>query len=411
MNPGEIFAIAFTSLKYNRLRSALTVLGIVIGVFTVISIVSIVQGINRYIAMEIGDLGSNIFSISTVGMPGSDREFYEYRKRNDLTVEDARAIYRSGGAIGRVSHSTHTFATVKYEGGAAQEVLVRGVSKDFIRIRDWTVAAGRPLLDVEYSRGSSVCLVGANVARAIANAESLDRDGHAPLTVSIDGETCRIVGVLESRGSLFGKSLDDFVLLPYRYFERIYGRGKPVIILAQSIRQELIVSAVEDARAVLRARRRIPPGKEDDFFIFTQDLLLQLYGEFTVTAFAVTIAVSFISLLVGGIGIMNIMLVSITERTREIGIRKAVGARRKDIVVQFLAESLAMSLTGGMIGAILGIAIAMVSSRIIIGIPAVIPYWTVFLGFLFSITIGLLFGIFPARRAARMNTLSALRYE
>ena len=393
--------IALQSLRANRLRTVLTTAGIGIGVATLLAIVGIIQGLDASFAAQLSSLGTNSLSVSKFPwvMKGS---WWEYRNRKNLTLEQADALRRLPGVVAVAPHVNR----VKDVSGGGQQlgtVQVVGTTPEYLEVSAFELAQGRFL--VEADEGGSVVILGADVAEALFHKES-------PLgtSVRIGERPFRVVGVLGRKGKLLGQSQDLLVVIPLNTHRRFFGRWRPLNI-GLAVDDPSALDRVEDlAVGTLRRLRATPPDKEDDFSINRPDQLAATYEQLTAALYAVAVGVGLITLLVGGIGIMNIMLVSVRERTREIGVRRALGARRRTIVLQFLMEASAVSAVGGALGTALGLGMAKVVSWITPLAAAVNPL-TIVAGVGFSALVGLLFGIWPAARAASLDPVEALRYE
>jgi putative ABC transport system permease protein len=407
----DLIRTSLANFRSHKMRAFLTVLGIVIGVMTVISILSLIQGMNASVEKQIQSLGSNTIMVQKAvwGMGRLDIE--EISKRKDLTLDDADAIALLP-AVARVSPvKSRQLASVKYRGRKATDVEVDGSNADLQYVGNYSVESGRFLTKDDYQHRAHVCVIGGYVVDNLFPNED-------PVGKELNLGTGRflIVGVLARKGSFLGQSQDAMIIIPYPTFELTFPKaqgfsalfGLSIQVQARSTAD--IEKAVDQIRELMRRRRGLSFDKPDNFGINTQDTIRAIYKNITGVAYIVMIAVAAISLLVGGIGIMNIMLVSVTERTKEIGLRKALGASSQNILVQFLTEAVILSGIGGLIGVGLGLGIAGIISAVT-PLKAAAPIWTIFLGFGFSAVVGIFFGIYPANRAARLNPIEALRYE
>jgi len=401
----ESILIALSSLKANKLRSILTLIGVIIGVMTVIAVVSIIAGMNRYVSDKISTMGSTTFVIDRIGIVMSDEEWWEAMKRKRLTLEDMEAIRENCPACEVVGARVYTRRKVKRENQSLSDVLVMGGTANLPQISSINVDAGRHIWEFEELHRRQVAFVGWEIAdKLFPNVDPIGKE------VKVGDRRFKIVGVAEKRGSFLGQNQDNFVIIPITTFLKVFGTRRNLDILVKSADLESMREAQDQARTILRLRRKVPQNKPDDFAIMTADTFMQLYRNFTSTAYLVMIGVSSIALVVGGIVIMNIMLVSVTQRTKEVGIRKAVGAKKRHIMWQFLVEAVTVALVGGIIGILMGTAIAKIVSATT-PLPSAVELWSVVMGLLISSSVGIFFGIFPAMKAARLNPIEALRYE
>ena len=405
MNIRESVGIALQAIRANKLRSFLTLLGVIIGVASVIAVMSLVQGLNQYVGDQLLSAGSNVFQVEKVGIEFDNDKAEEKLKRDDLRPEHAKAILRFADNVEAAVAQRSSQGTLRKATKSMQQVQVRGLQPGYMLVNDLPVEFGRPLNATDDATRAPVCVIGAEVAKHLfENEDPLDQDlrlGKYRLTV---------VGVGEKLGSAFGASQDTYILLPFETFEKIYGRSRSVTISVRSTTQDNFNTAQDEARGILRAQRHVRPGQEDDFDITTPDMYMDLYRNLSSAIFAVIIGVSVVSLVVGGIVIMNIMLVSVTERTREIGVRKALGARRRDILAQFLIEAVTLSGAGGAIGLGVGMFFSLLIG-IVTPLPTYVSPLAIVLGLTTSTLVGVFFGAYPASQAAKQDPIEALRYE
>ncbi|MCP2520319.1 ABC transporter permease [Candidatus Aminicenantes bacterium AC-708-M15] len=407
----EVVNMAFESLRSHKLRSFLTVLGITIGVLTVIGMVSIIQGLNKSFLRELESAGSDLIIVSKYKPIQVGRRSEEERKRKDLTYEDALAIEKECPSVKAVAVdlivNIWQNPVVKYRNIKSKDTLVIGINERWPEVVSvYLPKEGRFFTRAEVTHKAQVCLLGYETAEILfPHSSPIGKE------IRIGNRKFKVVGVASKRGEIFGQSRDNFVAIPITTLMKHFPYKKENIeILAIPVEHELMFEAIEEITNVLRKRRKVPVGEENDFEIYTQDTILDLYNQITGAAYLVMIVISSIGLLVGGIGVMNIMLVSVKERTREIGIRKAIGARNSDILTQFLIEAIFLTGTGGLIGIFFGFMIALLV-KALTPLPASITLWSVALGFFVSISVGLFFGVFPARKAAKLDPIVALRYE
>ncbi len=408
MNTLEAIRLALQSLWANKLRSVLTLLGVVIGISSVIAVVTFVNGINGYMAEKVFNLGADVFIVSKMAPVITNFDQYmEGLKRKDLTMEDYRAILegcRQCSSLGAIEGNGT--GSVRYVLQSMTGVNVRGITPSMAPILNVDLATGRMLNQTDEDTRSHVTVIGTDVVDNLF--PGLDPIGKE---IRVDGESYQVVGVGKKQGTTLGQSRDNYVLLPIGAYLKQYGVHTSITLFGKANGTgNQLETAMDEARVILRGLRHDMPGKPDSFEVETNASLLGIWANLTGTFFIATIAIAAVSLVVGGIVIMNIMLVSVTERTREIGVRKAMGARSKDVLLQFLIESATIALVGGVIGVLGGILIAEVVTAVI-GMPSAIKLWAVLAALVVSTSVGIFFGVYPARRAARMDPITALRFE
>jgi putative ABC transport system permease protein len=409
----EAFLVALASLRTNKLRTALTLVGIIVGVSAVIAVVTIIKGLDNKVATTFSSQGSTVFSISKRPFIIKSREeFVKFNKRKDVTREDAEAIARLCLACWRVGIAANTIKeTIKHAEQKFEGVNIRGIAPTtMFDIDGRSIDAGRIWTEAEGASGREICVVGPDVLTNLFGGASADRI--LGEEIKVEGRPYQIIGVLEPLGSIFGTSRDSVVYIPYSSYEKVYGARDSLVVLIQVPAAEQLEVAEDQVRTIMRNRRGKTLADESDegFALETQDVFLDLYGKATSNIYLVTIIVAAVSLVVGGIVVMNIMLVSVTERTKEIGIRKAIGARQKDILTQFLIEAVTVTAVGGAIGVLTGFGLAYLISALI-GFPLLINVASAMLGVGVSSVVGIISGLWPAWRAARLDPIEALRAE
>ena len=415
----EAILVAGASLRQNKLRTALTLIGIVVGVTAVISVVTIIKGLDQTVANTFNSQGSTVFTISKRPRVITSREdFIKYNKRKDLTQDDAEAIFRLCTLCWRMGIVANDVVNTKHGNQKNENVQMRAISPiSTFDIDGVTLDAGRYWSDGEGDDAHEVAVVGADI---VTNSfPGLSADQVVGQSIWAGGRPYQILGVLTPLGKILGASRDNIIYVPFATYKKNFGvnikRGAfsaaSVVVLIQTQSAQQLEATEDQVRAIMRNRRGKTFGDDDDgFALETQDVFLNLYSAATSNIYLVTIGVAAISLVVGGIVVMNIMLVSVTERTKEIGIRKAVGARQKDIRTQFLVEAVMVTAVGGAIGVLTGFGTAWFIA-LLIGFPLLISIWSAVLGVGVSSVVGVISGLWPAWRAARLDPIEALRAE
>ncbi|MFC2165176.1 ABC transporter permease [Acidobacteriota bacterium] len=404
---GESAGIALSAFWTNKLRTFLTLLGIIIGVLTIVAVISIIQGLDNYVYDKISMFGTNDFSVTKFSFRiRSLKEWREQAKRKDLTLADMRLIRKNCQSCELVGASVETLRMVTYGNKSLKNVGITGQTHlDHMIGSVNELERGRHIRKEDEDNSRYVCVIGADVEEHLF-------PGQDPVGkhLKIGFTRFLIIGLNEKKGKAFGDSLDNYVIIPVTTFHKIYGTRRSISINIHTSSPELLIAAQEDVRTILRSKRHTPFNEDDDFFYVTAETFIQLYQDISSGIFAAMIAISSLALLVGGIVVMNIMLVAVTERTNEIGIRMAVGARRRDIQLQFLIESATLSATGGIIGIALGFLLAKIVS-LATSIPAALDPTSIIIAIFVSASVGIFFGLYPANRAAKLDPVDALRSE
>jgi putative ABC transport system permease protein len=403
----ESALIALDAIWSSKLRSFMTVLGNIVAVTSIIAVVSLIQGLNASVKEAIlNQAGADSFNIQQFPITRSDEEFDKVRGNPRITPNDARAVRRYSELSSAVMLDSGGGGRITYRDRSIEQTRITGVTGDYVNFSSYDAERGRLMSPTEVDTARPVAVIGWGTADRLFGSE-ID-----PLekVIQIEGVHFRVVGVSAKRGALLGQSQDEFAVIPLGQFQMIFGSRRQLSMTVKPKDVSLIKEAIDEATVALRSSRRLKPKQPDNFGVFTSDTILDIYHSATNGIFAVLVGVVGLSLVVGGIVIMNIMLMVVTERTREIGLRKALGARRSDIMSQMLTESVVLSMFGGVIGTIFGAAIAITIAKFT-PIPASVEWWSVMLGITITALVGLFFGIYPAMRAARLDPIEALRRE
>jgi len=410
----ENLLIAMETIRSNKFRSFLTILGVVIGVMSVISVASIIQGLNNVVADRVNQLGTKVFFVSRIPPFTFGHLPERIRKRKFLYYSDALAVREQCPAI-ELATAFQTRAVfigtpnlVKYGNERIESSILRGVEPEYTRVLSIvSIKDGRFINDTDNEHAAKVCAIGSGIAETLF--PSTDPIGKE---VYVNGDIFQVIGTLEKDPGLFGgPGVDQFVLIPYNTFHKMYPEIEDNLIAVSVSDPMLIPKAQDEVTEVLRRRRKVATDGESDFDLMSPDILSTVWKQLTGAVVVLTLVISSIGLLVGGIGVMNIMLVSVTERTREIGIRKAVGATRRDILQQFLIEAMTLTGAGGVIGILLGGLVSLAVRTFFPALPSQMSIFWAVVAFTVSVGVGLFFGIFPAKRAADLDPIASLRYE
>ncbi len=406
----EIFLMSVQSIKGNRLRTLLTMLGIVVGIFSIIVIMTVITMLQNSIENGVSQLSQNTFQIQKFPalMNGGHAAHLKYRNRKDLTLEEynrLKGMLTQAQYIG--AEQWQMGQVVKFNGEETNpNISVAGISADAMKTNNWTAARGRDIREIDIKYSNAVCDIGQDIVDKlfpyINPVGQIIRVNNYPLTVA---------GVLDKQPQLFGETRDSYLIMPITTFQSIYGKlNRSINITVMSTSKEDYNSTIESAIGYMRTIRKVPPGKENDFDIFSNESIMGQINNITGGVRIGAIVISIIALLAAGVGIMNIMLVSVTERTREIGIRKAIGARKFSILYQFLIEAIILCVTGGFIGILLGVGVGNLAGSFL-NAQMAIPYNWVLIGFSLCILVGIIFGTYPAYKASNLDPIEALRYE
>jgi len=402
----EAAAIALQAIWANKLRAMLTVLGNVVAVTSIIAVVSLVQGLNANVTDAIqSGVGADAFTVQRTGIVLSDEQAERVQSNPRVTLDDAASIRRLSPSVSLVMAQAQASTRVKYRAESLDSITIQGVTKEFNSLPTTNIERGRAITPSEFDAGRHTALLGYDAAdRLFGSLDPLGKD------MQIDGVPFQVVGVCAQKGSIFGQSQDEFAVIPLEAFRHMFGVRPQLQLIVRPTDASLVRAAMDETTVALRIQRRLRPKQPDNFGVQSSDTVLQIYNQTTSWIFAILIGVVSLSLVVGGIVIMNIMLMVVSERTREIGLRKSLGARKSDILWQILTESITLSTFGGFVGTTLGFLVAWGISKVS-PLPAIVEPWSVVLGIGMTAIVGLGFGIYPAMRAAALDPIEALRRE
>jgi putative ABC transport system permease protein len=402
----ESVMLALSSIWANKLRSMLTLLGNIVAVSSIITVVALITGVNAAVTDAIvSDLGADSFTIQRMGMTQNEDEFERMRNNPLVTLDDAAAVKRFSTSVAAIMAQAQTATRVAYRDEELETLQVQGVSDEYLEFATFDAERGRMITPTEIRRKRLVTLIGWGTAdRLFGSADPLDK------TIKIAGVPFTVVGVSKKKGSAFGQSMDEFAVIPLGAYQRLFGSRQSLALMVKPRDAALASYAKDEARIALRVDRGLKPAEPDNFGIVASDSVLGIFQQATAGIAVLLVGIVGLSLLVGGIVIMNIMLMVVSERTREIGLRKALGAKRRDIMSQVLTESITLSLVGGIVGIALGALFSTIISSLT-PVPSAVELWSVALGVIITAAVGLFFGWIPARRAAMLDPIEALRRE
>jgi putative ABC transport system permease protein len=398
--------IALETLRAHKLRSFLTLLGVILSVGTLIVVVSMVEGTNNYVAEKIANFGSNVFLVRRFPLVTSQEQFVKLQRTNkNVTWEDYEYLRDNMSMAKAVGAESRRLGKVKYKSETIEDIDIRGVTANMGDIDVEEVEFGRYIIEADNEHRSNVAMIGTDVVKRFF--EGLDPLGKS---IYVDNQPYEIVGVAKEQGSAFGQSQDSFVYIPMETWRKTYGTNVSLSINVKALAADLMVPAEDEARMLMRARRHLAPNQADTFGILEPSALLDLFTTTTSMLANGSIGVVFVFLLIGGIVIMNIMLASVTERTREIGVRKSLGATRRDVLLQFLVESAIMAAIGGVLGIVFAVGVSFAINHLT-PLPVHLPIRWVFIAVGVATLIGVFFGVYPAHKASKLNPIEALRFE
>lgn len=398
--------LALDTLRTHKLRTFLTLLGVILAVTTLVAVMSVLNGLNLYVSTKVANLGSNAFMVDKYGIITSYEAFLKAQKRPNLTMADYYAMKENLRYARNVAGYEATSADAHFGRQIDEDVNVLGATPEFTQIESFEIAIGRPFTEEDELHREPICLLGSDVAKQLF--PTIDPIGRE---IRVGEEQYQVVGVAKPLGTVLGQSRDNFVMTPLSTYREAWARtNDSVTIIIQAISTDAIPAAVDEARVFLRARHHQRYADADDFGIIESSSITDLWKKLTTNIFGIAVWLTSVFLVVGGIVIMNIMLASVTERTREIGVRKSLGARRRDIVLQFLMESSTLAAAGGAMGVILAEGVTMLV-RATTPMPMSVPIYSILIALVLSSAVGLFFGIYPAVRASRLDPIEALRAE
>jgi putative ABC transport system permease protein len=407
MQLAEAFKLALQSLWANKLRTILTLIGVVMGVASVIMVITLVNGANKYVATKLSGYGADVFTVDRMSsVIFTAEDYFRFQKRKIVRIEDYQAVRDNCAHCAEVGALLSRSTNVVANGKSSNNTQIRGYTWNMVALNNIDVVIGRGFTPADDDKGTHAAIIGYDIIdNLLGDGDPLGKE------IRVDGIPYTIVGVGDRQGKTLGESQDNWVAVPITTYQQTYGYNDSVTIYSRAAGDAKVMEEAEDeVRVLMRSRRHDAVGQPDDFEISTNDTFLDIWKQISSLFSWVVLGIASISLVVGGIVIMNIMLVSVTERTREIGVRKALGARQRDVLLQFLIESATMATTGGAIGVAFGVSVAKLIT-LIVGFPTAVPLWAVLLGLVLAGAVGIFFGVYPASKAAKLDPVVALRAE
>jgi putative ABC transport system permease protein len=403
----EAFRLALQSLWGNKLRSILTLIGVVMGVASVIMVITLVNGANRYVSTKLSGYGADVFTVTRMSsVIFTPEEYFKYQKRKIVRIEDYQAVRDNCPDCAEVGALLNKQTNVVANGKSSNNTGVRGYTWTMLSLNNIDIAVGRGFTPADDEHATKNVIVGYDIVdNLLSDGDPIGKE------IRVDGVPYTIVGVGDRQGKTLGQSQDNWVAIPISTYQQTYGYNDSVDIYARANGNALVMERAEDeVRVLMRTRRHDAPGTPDDFQLETNDTFLDIWKQISSLFATIVLGLASIALVVGGVVIMNIMLVAVTERTREIGVRKALGAKQRDVLMQFLIESAFLALVGGAIGVLSGVLVGKLIT-LVVGFPTAVPIWAVFLGLFLATAVGIFFGVYPASKAAKLDPVVALRAE
>jgi len=406
MQFNEAFKLALQSLWANKMRTVLTLIGVVMGVASVIMVITLVNGADWYVSNKLSGYGADVFTINRQGLIFNADEYFKFQKRKIIRMEDYQAVRDNCTECKDVGALLSRTTNVVANGHSSDNSNMRGYTWTMLGLNNIDIALGRALTQADEDKGTHNAIIGYDIVdNLLGEGDPIGKE------IRVDGIPYTVVGVGDRQGKTLGQSQDNWVAVPITTYQQTYGYNDSVTIYARANGDATVMERAKDeVRVLMRTRRHDAPGSEDDFELQTNDTFLDIWKQISSIFAMVVLGLASISLVVGGVVIMNIMLVSVTERTREIGVRKALGARQRDVLAQFLIESATMAMTGGGIGVFFGVMVGKLIT-IVVGWPTTVPMWAIFLGLFLAGSVGIFFGVYPASKAAKLDPVVALRAE